>query len=212
MGGDADLPPYGRARTPVLHGIIDWVNESEDAAVLQEVADDGWIDPDLLHVGSASRSLGEDDIVQVEPYLLQIVSRALSFVTLTCPTWIENKRPEQRDLHNRLVRKLLDLRWTQLDTLYGWLDEMFRFAEGATVAYYARYTPSPRIVEKAAGHGVVLRALPLSVIPEALLRRHRRFRFMHMTTAQWRELRDMLEAKGRYDLAAVLRAHDTDPT
>jgi len=200
-----------RARMNVVHGIIDWTNLDESSPVLQGMTPGGWIDPDLLHVGSVSREVGGGEVVQLEPYLIQIDRRQFSFITLESPTWIENAQPGQQSLYDLVVSRLLAIQKTSDDNLYGWLEVMFDFSKGMAVAYYSRYLPSARVRAIARKYAVDLHHIPLNKIPEVLLRQHQQFRFMNLSVSQWREMRSELSRQGLWDMAAILKEHDTAP-
>jgi hypothetical protein len=205
-----------RGRMRFTNGAIDWVNDSEHAPMLQGREVGGWIDPNCRKVGSVSwesDSRGRE-VIQSEPYTLQIDHRAFSMITLDAPNESNPiDRGDRQTFYKSVIKPLVDMhvKRTPSDNLYGWLEVMFEFCAGKPFAYLSRYVPSPRIFSIAAKYDVKVMHLPLRTIPSGLLRRHQDFRLMEMSPAQFRELIRQMAAHGLGDMAATLRAHDSGP-
>jgi hypothetical protein len=175
----------------VTNGIIDWEHESEFDDRLQCWVDNGWIDPDRLHVGSASRD-GPYVQVRANPEVRQ-VRREFSLITLDRPTWLRGK--DSPSFHDEVIEKLIKLHGSA-DNLYAWLDVFFAFCAGKPVVYYSRYVPSPQIHRVAWRHRVRVIPVPLKRIPQQLLRRVRSFLFASLSRRQW-EVMVQRVAEGR---------------
>lgn len=205
--GDIVTAPFGTLdRFP--HAIIDWTSRSEYSPVLTGELPGSWIDPDCLHLGGVSR-VREDTRVRLAkvPALVNLERRELSFVTRTCPTWIEDPADRDESLYERLIAPLVDLKHTGQDRLSSWLALMFAFCAGQPVAYYSTYTPSEHIVSLAQLSDVELIHIPLSALPEALLARNHAYRSMHLGLSQWKELERRMAAAGLWQEVGVLTAH-----
>lgn len=202
----------------ITNGAIDYVSDSEDAAMLRGVRapsriaiglldprsprfnedhDTGWLDPDCLHVGGVSREATPGEILQEdgEPCLVVRRQREFSFVTLDVPNWYRGHENDRKDFIGRVTLPLASLP-KQEDNLYGWLRVMFSFCRGKPFAYFSKYLPSARIHAVAAEFGVKVIHIPLSVIPSRLLEMHRRFRFLLLSSAQKKVLLERI-AEGR---------------
>ncbi|NLF72438.1 MAG: hypothetical protein GX575_25670 [Candidatus Anammoximicrobium sp.] len=168
------------ARLHVTNGIIDWEHGSEFDDRLQGRVDNGWIDPDLLHVGSASRD-GPYVQVRANPEV-RLVRREFSLITLDRPTWLRGK--DSPSFYDEVIAKLVELHGRD-DNLYAWLDVFFAFCAGKPVVYYSRYVPSPQVHRVAWRHRVRVIHVPLQRIPKQLLARTRSFLFASLTRRQW---------------------------
>jgi hypothetical protein len=185
-----------RGPVSVTNGVIDFSSRVEDSPVLRGEPIDGrsggWIDPSCLHVGSASRHF-HSDVLQDEPCHVSVPHRELSLITLDCPTWI--KKDDSKSFYSRVIQRLIELP-SDRNNLYGWLEVMFSFCRGKPVAYYSSYMPGPRIHEIARTYSVQVIHCPLERIPKPLLERHRTFRFLWLTRAQWEALLERI-AEGK---------------
>lgn len=176
--------------TWITNAVIDWSSDREGTPVHRGDShvpggySAGWSDPSLTTFGSATRETRQPAVIQDDPEVT-LRTRELSLVTLDVPTLVRGGgRPSFYDL---VISPLVDLPWAD-DDLYGWLAIMFRFCAGKPFAYFSRYRPGPRIHALAAEHGVRLVHRPLSSVPDALIARQLRWRFLWLTEAQWREM------------------------
>lgn len=202
------LYPDPSRSQPYRNGIVDWANREEDSPFLQGLEEGGWIDPDCLQVGSASRVRnGSRRILALMPGDVALEYRAFSFITLDAPTWVEDPAHREASLYQRLIRRLVELQGTGNDNLYGWLDLMFRFCAHQPLVYYSRYVPSERVRDIAWQRGVELFHVPLGALPEALLAANQSFRFMHLSLSQWKELEERMMAAGMWPEVQILRGH-----
>lgn len=190
------------------NGIVDWTNADEETPLLQGELPGGWIDPDCLHVGGASRVRDDTRRVLGEvPAQVFLERRELSFITLDVPTWVEDRNRRSESLYERLIADLVDLKETERDTLYGWLEVVFRFCAGKPLVYYSRYVPGEQIRFIADLNGVRLTHVPLRALPEALLAANHAFRMMHLSLSQWDELEKRMTAAGMWPEVQILREH-----
>lgn len=187
-------------RLHVSNGIIDFSNDTESSPLLRgEVADCGWADPSLQHVGSVSRNYRADSL-QREPCKVLRMHRELSLVTLDAPTWLKDSKA--RSFYDKVIEPLVYGRREQ-DDLYAWLDVMFEFCKRKTVAYFSRYVPSMRVHRIAAAYGVRVIHYPLRRIPAPLLERNRQYRFAWVTQRQWEEMSARVaQGRGAWGLGA----------
>ncbi len=154
----------------------------------------GWIDPDLLGVGSASWEVRNSVELRSEPFWMQQNYREVSLITLDAPTWIEGNSGTRKSFYDIVIKELVDLKETPEDNnIYAWLEVMFKFCRNKPFAYYSLYEPSPRILSIGSKFGVRVIHVPLTLIPERMLQRHQSFKFMRMTPSQWE---DLLERMG----------------
>jgi len=190
----------------ISSGAIDYVNESESAAMLQGSRaasypsiglldprssrfnvdhDTGWLDPDCLHVGGVSREVTPGEILQQRDKPCWVVrrQREFSFLTLDLPNWYKHLEFQRNDFIGKVTLNLAELPRAK-DNLYGWLHVMFSFCRSKPFAYFSKYVPSQRIHQVAATYGVNLIHIPLSLIPSRLLEMHRHFRFLLLSVRQ----------------------------
>lgn len=186
--GTVYVREQANAQLRITNAVIDFTSHTERSVVLQGKGKGrnhaGWIDPDCTHVGGCSREATEAVVLQNQPCSVTLRKREFSFVTLDCPTWIKGGRGVT--FFDRVINPLVNLP-TGANNLYDWLEIMFRFCQRKTVAYYAEYVPSLRVMRIARKHHVRLVCIPLSRIPKPLLERNRTFRFMNLTRSQWDE-------------------------
>lgn len=210
-GTEGRWPPdvaRGDSVATFSNGIVDWTSAEEDSPLLQGALPGGWIDPDCLHIGAASRVRNDTRrLLSLAPAEVALERREFSFVTLDAPTWIEDSLRRSNSLFDRLISDLVALIGTEKDTLYGWLDLIARFCAGKPLAYCSRYVPSERIHAIARSHGVQLVHLPLGALPEALLAANQSFRMMHLSLSQWEALELKFKQRGMWDEVQILRAH-----
>ncbi len=191
------------ARLHVTNGIIDWEHANELDPDLQAPSWGGWIDPSLLHVGSASRDRPAVTIQQ-EPFV-ELVQRTFSLITLDCPTSLTQYG--SKSFYARVIERLVN---EAGDNLYEWLDVFFEFCAGKPVVYYSRYVPGPRVHEVAQRHRVRITHLPLARIPGPLLRRARSFRFAYLTRAQREALVERVAQRRARWMADIPRTPHAD--
>ena len=76
----------------ITHGIIDFTSRTERSAVLRGKGAGslraGWVDPDLVGVGSVSREARPHVILSDKPFNVTLRQREFSLVTLNAPTLI----------------------------------------------------------------------------------------------------------------------------
>jgi hypothetical protein len=163
----------------------------------------GWIDPDLLGVGSASWEVRNSVELRSEPFWMQQNYREVSLITLDAPTWIEGNSGTRKSFYDIVIKELVDLKETPEDNnIYAWLEVMFKFCRNKPFAYYSLYEPSPRILSIGSKFGVRVIHVPLTLIPERMLQRHQSFKFMRMTASQWE---DLLERMGESNRASATK-------
>lgn len=125
--GDIITAPFGKPDR-FRHAIIDWTSRSEFSPTLMGDLPGGWIDPDCLHLGGLSRVLNNTRVLLATiPGEVNLERREFSFVTRTCPTWIEDRTREDESLYSRLIHPIVELKGTYKDDLYNWLTLIFAF-------------------------------------------------------------------------------------
>jgi hypothetical protein len=207
-----------RAPIRVTNGLIDWTSRTEASWILQnngrlsakgpsysDAADrGGWIDPDLLFVGSASWEVRKPVEFQREPFCIQRDFRELSLITLDAPTYIKRKSHRHKEFYQLVIKRLVELPKTpEGNNIYTWLEVMFEFCRNKPFAYYSLYRPSSRIVCLGQKFGVRIVHVPLAKIPKRILQRHQSFKFMCMTRSQWEELLEKISEANRAWTASI---------
>jgi hypothetical protein len=199
--GDVYVRERSQASVRVTNGLIDWTSYDENSWILQntvtsvrdppysDVHDGGWIDPDLLGVGSASWTIRDPTELQSAPFWIQRNFREVSLITLDTPTWIKGKSGARKSFYDTVILELLDLpKTSEKNNIYNWLEVMFKFCRNKPFAYYSHYKPSPRILGIGHRFGVRVIHVPLTRIPERMLQQHHSFKFMNMSRSQWEDL------------------------
>ena len=180
-----------RGNLSFRNGAIDWINASERSDHLSGKVPGGWIDPDLTRLGSCSRTTIEHEVLERDPWI-QRNHRDYTLITLDAPTAHPTAPPgvsgsDAATFYDHVILPLISLQKSREDTLYAWLDVMFKFCAGKPFAYYSRYVPSPEIHRLAWRHKVRVVHFPLRRLPARLLERHKTFRFLSLTRQQWEE-------------------------
>jgi hypothetical protein len=169
----------------ITNAALDWEYSSEQAPALQDHSAEhgGWIDPsEYFSIGSASRERGVYRVLRAAP-ILQIDRRDWTLLTLDAGNFAEGDR---ETFYTRVIYPLVTVP-REHDNIYEWLDIMFRFCAGKDFAYISHYVPSARIHAIARRHRVRVHHVPLSLIPRALLRRNRYFRFGEVSSPLWQD-------------------------
>jgi len=190
---------HQRMSDTIRNGIIDWTNRTEDSEILRGGGSvPGWNDPDSRAIGSVSRAVGHETIGRQGQSEVTRRRREWSFVTLDHPVF--ETRPGSGALWERVILPLVDCEQVR-DTVYDWLELVFRFCEGKSFVYYSQYTPSARIYALARWHKVQMRWCPLGHLSGALVVRHRSWRQLWLADSQWRALQARLATgvRNRYD-------------
>ena len=173
-----------RSHLSFRNGAIDWINISEHSDHLTGKVPGGWIDPSLTRLGSCSRTTREHEVLQNDPWV-QRDHRDFTLITLDAPT----SSPTTPTFYDHVILPLVKLQKTSKDTLYDWLEVMFKFSAGKPFAYYSLYVPSPEVHRLAWRHKVQVVHFPLQRLPNRLLERHKSFRFCALTRRQWEEFK-----------------------
>jgi hypothetical protein len=214
---DSYVPEPSPSSGRVTNGLIDWTSRNENSWILQNTAlappdtpysdatSRGWIDPDLLGVGSVSWQVRNSVELRSKPFLMQRNYREVSLITLDAPTWIEGESGTRQSFYDIVIKELIDLDLIETpenNNIYAWLEVMFKFCRNKPFAYFSLYEPSPRILSIGSKFGVRVIHVPLTLIPERMLQRHQSFKFMRMTPSQWE---DLLERMGESNRASTTK-------
>jgi hypothetical protein len=171
---------------PITNGCIDWVHRSEDDDELQgNGAPIGWVEHMFRHVGSVSVETAMLPVEQEEPYRVWPRQRRFSFITLDSvnnPGSVDNQGINS---FVHVIQHLVDIP-ADHQTLYQWLDIMFRYCKGKSFVYYSHYRPGKRVFAIAQRYRVHVLHIPLSRLPVHLYQQHLNFRFVVLTDAQYR--------------------------
>jgi hypothetical protein len=224
--GDVYVREPLRSSVRVTNGLIDWTNRNENSWILQNnlessvrgptysdgIESGGWIDPDLLGVGSASWTVRTPVELQSKPFWMQQNYREVSLITLDTPTWIKGKSGARKSFYDSVIKGLLALkRKPENNNIYGWLEVMFNFCRNKPFAYYSLYKPSPRILTIGQKFGVRVIHVPLTRIPQRMFQRHQSFKFMSMTRNQWEDLLERIGESKRAWTAPVTVSQSAHP-
>jgi len=181
---------HDRTRVRITNGLIDFDSDVEASPVNLNDASGrptGWVDPSLLHVGSASWEIGPVEVVQREPAHVTRRVRRVSLLTLDAPTYLP--RDDTKSFYGRVIKQLVDREFRRgRNDLYSWLAVMFAFCRNKPFAWYSRYVPGARVHEIARRFGVRVVHQPLGRVPRELIERNRTFHFLCVTREQWEDL------------------------
>jgi hypothetical protein len=177
-----------RGKLRVTNAAIDWTGRSEHSDILQgRIAGGGWVDPSLTRVGSCSRMSDEaTKDISLNPYI-RLFQREFSLITLDSPTYIHQTTDNAKTFFDMVIEPLIKIQTTDRDTIYNWLEIMFRYCSGKPFAYFSSYVLSPRIHRIAWEHGVRIMHIPLHRVPETMRHHHAKFRYYKVNREQWVE-------------------------